>query len=347
MKVLKTILIVLAAIAAILLIVIAFLPSERKVEKSIVVNAPQKNAFVLVNDLKNWTKWSPWYLMDTTTKMEYSDNAAGLNAWYTWDSKNKSLGTGKLTIIESADPDSVIVKLEFGEWEPSTAGYYFEKISDTETKVSQTMMLKADGYFDKLQILIMEGFLGKTFDDGLKLIKENAEKMPAEPEVKGKMDAIQETTSPEMKFLSYSDSASTEEVGSFLQQAYGAIMVSAGMQSLEQTGPAFAIYHMWDPENKRTVIEAGIPVNKEGKDDGKVKYRTRAAGPILSVDYYGPYESSDMAHNALFEYVEKNGKTIVGSPWEIYMNDPSTVSDPMQIHTRICYPIQGTDLASE
>src|SRR5690606_22033583 len=146
MKVLKTILIILVALVAIGVVIIAFMPSERTVERSVVVKAPAKNAFVMVNDLKNWTKWSPWYFMDTTSEMVYSENATGLNAWYTWNSKNENLGTGKLTIIQSAEPDSVIVSLEFGEWDPSQAGYYFESVGENETKVTQKMTMKANGF---------------------------------------------------------------------------------------------------------------------------------------------------------------------------------------------------------
>lgn len=337
MKVLKTILIILAAIVVIGAVVVAFLPSERMVERSIIVAAPPKNAFVLVNDLNNWKKWSPWYLEDTAQTMIVGENATGVGAWYTWDSKK--MGKGKMTITESAENDSVRVLLQFEGMGDGTASYRFENVGENETRVTQSMPMVAQGYFDKLKIAMMHTMLNSAFDKGLANIKELAEKMPVEVEKPGKVENIRVEMGPEMKYFSKIDTIAIEGLSGHLGKTYGELMVAVGTQNLEQAGEVFAIYHLWDPENNRAVVEAAIPVNKEGKSVGAINYNMRSPENMIIADYYGPYDNSDKAHMAIDTYAKENNKTFSGSPIEIYMNDPSTVSDPMQIHTRILYPV--------
>ena len=59
-KMLKKIVIALAAIIAIFLIVVAMQPSEFRVERSTKIAAPAKTVFAQVNDLHKWDAWSPW-----------------------------------------------------------------------------------------------------------------------------------------------------------------------------------------------------------------------------------------------------------------------------------------------
>lgn len=340
MKILKGILIALASLVIILAIAVAFMPSERVVERSIIVATPADKPFKMVNELTNWTKWSPWYLMDTTSVMAYSENSAGSGAWYTWDSKNSDIGTGKLTITNSNAPDSVMVSLEFGEWEPAVAGYYFESVGENETKVTQRMPMVAKGFWGKFQIFVMENVLNNMFDQGLALIKSNAESMPDEPETPGKVEGLREEKMPEMMALTLTDTTEIEALSAFLERGYGEIMVQAGMQNLEITGPVYATYHLWNEENGIAVVECGIPVNKEGKSEGAVIFKKVEPMKAMVVDFFGPYENSMKAHMAIAAHAEETGMVLGDTPTEIYVNDPSEVSDPMQIHTRVCYPMK-------
>lgn len=340
MKILKVILIVLASIVVLLTITVAFMPSERVVERSILVAAPADKPFKMVNELQNWTKWSPWYLMDTTSVMTFSENSAGVDAWYTWDSKDKNIGQGKLTIVRSNAPDSVIISLKMADWDPTEAGYYFETVGENETKVTQRMALIADGFWGKLQIFIMQNVMNGMFDKGLALIKTNAENMPDEPEIAGKVEAIVVEELPGGMFLTFTDTTDMAILSQFLERGYGEIMVQAGMQNLEISGPVFATYHLWDEENNIAVVECGAPINKEGKSEGNVIYKTMEPRKAVVADFFGPTENSMKAHMAIYAYGEENKIELGDAPTEIYMNNPSTVSDPMEIHTRVYYPIK-------
>ncbi|MHB1279008.1 MAG: SRPBCC family protein [Bacteroidia bacterium] len=340
MKALKIILLILAGIVVLAVIGVAFLPDERTIERSVIVNTTADKPFKLVNDLRSWTKWSPWYALDTTQVLAFSENAEGEGAWYSWESKDKKLRTGKLTILRSVKPDSVIVKLEFEVADPGEAGFYFEKVGENETKVSQRMHIKADGYFARANIFMMEMFMNPVFDQGLALIKSNAEAMPDEPAPLGKIENLGVSEMPAMMYMAYTDTAKIAEIQNFYQMAYGEIVVKAGMQNLTQAGPNLAHYHMWDPNNGIAVVQCGMQVAEEGKTDGQVEFIKVDAQKVVAADYFGPYEGLGEVHGAIYDYAVKNGIDITDQPYEIYMNDPSTVTDPTMLHTRICYPVK-------
>ena len=76
------------------------LPREINVSRSITVAAPIDRVFEQVNDLRNWEKWSPWKRMDPTMVMTFSNPPVGQNAFYVWETQDKHMGNGKLTLTK-------------------------------------------------------------------------------------------------------------------------------------------------------------------------------------------------------------------------------------------------------
>src|SRR5204863_3531036 len=55
-------------------------PATFRVERSIVVKAPPEKITPHLNDLKQWTTWSPWEKLDPDMKREYSGAESGVGA---------------------------------------------------------------------------------------------------------------------------------------------------------------------------------------------------------------------------------------------------------------------------
>lgn len=55
--------------------------------------------------------------------------------------------------------------------------------------------------------------------------------------------------------------------------------------------------------------------------------------------HYGSYSSSEQAHEEIYNYITENNYEIIGSPWEVYANDPTLVSES-EIQTNIYYPVK-------
>lgn len=107
MKILKTFLILIVAILAIVLIVAAFANKEYKVVREVTINAPKAEVFNYVKYLKNQNNYSKWATMDPNMKKDYTGTDGTVGFVSAWDSDNKDVGRGEQEII-AIDPGSQI-----------------------------------------------------------------------------------------------------------------------------------------------------------------------------------------------------------------------------------------------
>ena len=162
-----------------LLVLILFsllLPSQVKVKRSILVSAPIDRVFDQVNDLRNWEKWDPWKRMDPTMVMTFSNPPVGQNAFYKWESQNKQLGKGTLTLTQVAMNEAISTSIDFDGHHQGTAKFQFahkgDAIEVTWSMEHEVGMLP----WKKYGGLMMRSHLKKQFDNGLKGLKFYAEK---------------------------------------------------------------------------------------------------------------------------------------------------------------------------
>jgi carbon monoxide dehydrogenase subunit G len=159
------------------LILISFLmPAEIKVKRSIEVSAPIDRVFEQVNDLRNWEKWSPWKRLDPSMVMTFSNPPVGQNAFYKWESNDKHMGSGTLTLSKVATNEEIITTMDFGGKHTGSSKFQFthkgDNIEVTWTMDEKVGMLPWNKYFG----MMMRSELKKQFDSGLKGLKFYAEK---------------------------------------------------------------------------------------------------------------------------------------------------------------------------
>jgi len=128
-KVLKVI-----GVLVVLVVIVGFLyPETNDFEESLVIKVPVERIFPLINDLKNWPKWSPWILSEPGMEIVYGDITAGKGAEYSWHADK--MGDGRLWISESVENSSITTNIDFGGGEPPLGIYTFTKV-EGGTKVS-------------------------------------------------------------------------------------------------------------------------------------------------------------------------------------------------------------------
>ena len=159
------------------LILFSFLlPKEFTISRSITINAPIDRVFDQVNDLRNWEKWSPWKRMDPMMEMTFSNPPLGQGAFYKWESKEKHLGSGTMTLASVTNNEQIVIGLHSDDWGNSSAQFDFgHKGNDIQLTWSMTNnvgIMPWSKYFG----LMMKGTLKKQFDQGLQGIKFYAEK---------------------------------------------------------------------------------------------------------------------------------------------------------------------------
>jgi len=336
MKIIKRILVALVVIVLIITVVGFLSPQQMRVERSLMINAPSEIIHEQINNLKNWTKWSPWYKMDTAMKMEYSGPEAGAGASYKWNSTE--VGTGDMTITSST-LDSILTALNM-EYGPALIKFLFAK-SDSGTKVSWIM--ESDNGMNPLarfMSLFMGDMVGKDFEKGLAGIKEVAEAIPVGPKTY-KGYEIAEKDFPKMIYIGIKDSIGWDKIGEFYGKNLPAIFEAIGKQKLEPTAAPSGLYFKWDETNKSCIMAAAIAV--KGDANTKVKgYETYVipSGKMLHIAYYGAYEKTAEAHYGMDEYILEKGLTQSTPIIEEYFTDPGVEKDTAKWLTNIYYPVK-------
>lgn len=167
----------LVVVVAGILIYAATRPDSFRVQRSISIKAPPEKVFALINDLRDWSKWSPYEKKDPAMKRTFSGASSGKGAVYEWDGNNQ-VGKGRMEVIETTPPSKILIKLDFikpfeGH---NTAEFTMESKGDS-TLVTWAMygpaafMTKLIGIF-----MNMDAMIGDDFTAGLANLKAVAEK---------------------------------------------------------------------------------------------------------------------------------------------------------------------------
>ena len=173
---LKTILLVVAAVIAALLIYAAFKPDSFRLSRSATIAAPPDKVFALINDLRQFNTWNPFAKMEPSVVITYDSVTAGVGGAYNW--QGEKTGVGRMQITESVPAQRVSAKLDF------------TKPFEAHNQVEFTVQPQGNGstvtwamhgpmpYLNRLMTIFfdMDKTVGKDFETGLANLKALAEK---------------------------------------------------------------------------------------------------------------------------------------------------------------------------
>lgn len=297
------------------------------------MNAPAKRIYAHVIDFKEWEAWSPWYQKDPSMTFNYNEQTAGAGATYTWTSEES--GAGKQSIKYASEYDTIKTVIEFDGRDPAHGLWTFKKTDNGPTIVKWGFSGEL-GFFSRIFGLFMDGMVGEDFEIGLGNIKYLVESEKVE-EIK--VD-VYRSTLDSMRFYSITESINmTGLTPDFFGRNFSKIDAYLGSEMQNSKRPPFAIFHEWDEENRSTTVECAIPLWSLMEGNDEIKRRQIASTAALFVDYYGPYEFTGKAHQAISDYAQVNSIALAGMALEIYVTDPSEEADTSKWLTKVVYPI--------
>jgi dienelactone hydrolase/uncharacterized protein YndB with AHSA1/START domain len=180
MKLIKSVLIVLAAIVVLLTVVGFLLPARTQVERSVEISAQPETVFRLLNDLRVFNQWSPWAKIDPQTEYSYSGSETGVGSVMRWSSEHPHVGKGEQKIVSSEPNNEIRLILTMQGMKPFQAGYLLEPVDSEGTRLTWTY--ETDNglnlFYRYLGALAMDRMLGSMFEQGLADFKEIAESQP-------------------------------------------------------------------------------------------------------------------------------------------------------------------------
>lgn len=109
-------------------------------------------------------------------------------------------------------------------------------------------------------------------------------------------------------------------------------------QKMQETGakPAgapIALYHSMEFDPDKTEVELAYPTNTK-----VAVTRTLGGGTCAMAVHKGAYQSLHESYTAIAQWIDQNGYRITNAPYEIYINDPGSVSEN-ELITEIYFPV--------
>jgi hypothetical protein len=143
--------------------------------RSIRIEAAPGRVHPLLDDFREWQKWSPWEGLDPDMSREYTGPDHGVGSTYRW-SGNKKAGEGEMQIKEST-PASVAVDLEFLKPFKATnlTTFTLTPVGDA-TEVTWTMTGRRGAIMSAMGKLFFDKAIAGDFDRGLAALKREAER---------------------------------------------------------------------------------------------------------------------------------------------------------------------------
>jgi len=336
MKILKTILVLLLIVVVLAVIAMLVLPKKMEMTRTVVVDAPMSLTWDKVNSLRDMVDWSPWAERDPNQTTEFKGDDGAVGSEYYWKG-NDDVGEGMQKIV-AISPDSMMVDTDLTFLTPmeshADVGLKVEE-ADGKSKVSWSFETEMGMPGNLFMILGgMEGKLSKDFDNGLEKLKNQTEESFNELTA-----AIKKEKRSSSSYLVRKETLSMSEMEAYFQAKmpeYYGVAMQAGLVDTNRV-PA-AMYFSWDDDAGQSEMSIAIPVS-EGEAPEGFEIVQFPAGECLFYDFYGPYEKTGAAHEALNMYIAHNKMDYRGPVMEEYVTDPGDEPDENKWLTRVVYPL--------
>ena len=149
---------------------------------------------------------------------------------------------------------------------------------------------------------------------------------------------LEKTSFKDMSVLFISDTAATTQtIKDILGRGYGELMEFIQQNKLQPQKFIAWYYTAQPPWPMDVAVEtASIP----RKLSGRIQSRIQKGGDVLIAHMWGPYDQVSIAYIKIENWLKENNLKAKGNPFEIYLNDPAAVKNPLEIRTDIYQPIE-------
>lgn len=331
----------------VIFIIIGFLlPRNVHVERSIEINRPTTEVFLLLNNFDNFESWSPWAEKDPNTVYEYDGPESGVGARMSWSGDPRMVGAGWQEITESRPYSLVRMHLDFEQQGEADAYFQIDRAGSGTllTWGFDTDLVEGQGIFGGLLAryfgLFFDKWIGSDYEKGLVSLKRFAEALP-QSAAKGLELEVVEVEPMEILFVSSNSSRDSTDITSSLASAYREITAFMAETGIEMVSQPMTITKAWTDSGFE--FDAAIPVAMRDVElHGNVQAGRSPAGRAVRLVYRGPYNQMGPSYEKLAAYMSAHGLKEGPVSWEHYISDPS-VTPVEELITHIYFLIDDSD----
>lgn len=334
----KKVLIVFAVIIALIIIWLFTLPGDYKIERSVLINAPQEKVFDKVADFKEWMPWSPWLIMEPDAQKTYEGIPKTVGSKYAWE--GDLVGSGEMEITKLDGMNRVDYSLLFKTPYESEANVYFKLDAETDsTTMASWGMTGKMPFFMRFMTKMMVSYITMDYDRGLSMLKEYAET----DQVLSKITYGTVVDVDEITFVGIRHQGTQAEIGNLMKNDFQALSDLFTANGYVLDGYPMAVYYNMDMTDGIIDFATAFPIqNAEDVTVAEPFMMDKIkAGKAFTVTHTGKYEHIGNGWNAAIMYARtKKLKANMKAPmWEVYTNSPLEVS-PKDYETVIYLPLK-------
>ena len=149
---------------------------------------------------------------------------------------------------------------------------------------------------------------------------------------------LEKTSFKDMHVLFINDTAATnEDLKAKLGNDYGELMRLLTQQHLQ---PLKFMAWYYSTQAPWTMDVAIATTTVPEKLSGRIQYRMVKGGNVIIAHIWGPYDQVGEAYIKIGTWLKENNLKSIGSPFEVYVNDPSMVKSPDEIQTDVYQPVE-------
>lgn len=317
----KTILI-LIFILVIVAIIPIFLPKTMHVEREYIYNNPIEEVFQNFNELKIFTSFNEWTSKDDDIILNFSKQTKGLNAKYSWKSKDKTVGDGHIKIIEVADNEFINYELQFGESKGNTAEIIFQKIDENKTKVIWSFDSEEAKYpfqiFNLLMKKPVKDNLNKSLINLENILNKNKGNTQDNSNIK-----ITENNNQKIFGILQQTSIDSDEISTAIDESLGTVysyLKDVIGKTPEQIGPPVVLWKNYSIDNDNALFYCGYIVQANIDTAEEFEYTEISAGKSLSTKFKGNNKGLEFAYKSIEDYAKENEILLSTEFWSVYPN---------------------------
>jgi ribosome-associated toxin RatA of RatAB toxin-antitoxin module len=170
MPLIEIILIIIGVVILVFLIIAAILPSEKYLERTIIIDSSPDKIYSFIIDFNNYPKWNPWSQREPNDKIFITGQEGHTGHRREWDGRS---GTGSLTIREFEPGKYVISDLIYISPKKMISEdiWKFEPVENLKTKVTWAQNIELGYPTDRFYGTMLEKMIGPDFERGLRNLK--------------------------------------------------------------------------------------------------------------------------------------------------------------------------------
>ena len=311
------------------------------VQRRVLINADENKVRSVIENFREWPKWSPWLCMEPDAELVYQGEPGQIGHGYQW--RGEITGAGGMEITEISDR-GYDMALNFIKPFKSKASIRLELQpgKDEADADGVDVTWHMDGnmpFFLFFMIKTMKAMIGADFERGLNMMKEYAET----GEVKSSLKIVGVVDVEPCQYIGLPAQCSMKEIGASMKEIMPAAKKLAEDVKLKISGPPGAVYHDIDLVNRHCYY-TGFSAIEPGEAGAEIEKIVGEIQPCraIKVVHTGSYAHLGNAWSAAMSYQRYNKlkKHKKQDPFERYLCDPDTTDEADRV-TEIYVPIKG------